>query len=127
LDLLGAPIRLERLVKDISNRDQQVVAIARALLYEPRVLILDEPTSALHVQEIDNLIAVVRRLAESGVATIYVSHRLDEIPLVADSLTVVRDGALAGTLAISEASADTIVTMMLGRNLQESQRDTSAA
>jgi ABC-type sugar transport system ATPase subunit len=127
LDLLGAPIRLERFVKDISNRDQQIVAIARALLYQPRVLILDEPTSALHVQEIDQLIAVVRRLAERGVATIYVSHRLDEIPRVADSVTVVRDGGLAGTLAMADASADEIVTMMLGRNLESGERPVPVA
>jgi ABC-type sugar transport system ATPase subunit len=127
LGLLGVPIGLERRVKDLSNRDQQLVAIARALLHDPRVLILDEPTSALHEREIDQLIGVVRRLAGQGVSTVYVSHRLDEIPRVADSVTVVRDGELAGTLPMARASASEIVEMMLGRNLDQVERPASVA
>jgi ABC-type sugar transport system ATPase subunit len=127
LDLLGVSLDLDTRVRRLSNRDQQIVAIARALVYRPTVLILDEPTSALHVREVDHLIELVRRLAGQGVATIYISHRLDEIPRVADSVTVLRDGKLAGTVPIAAASPTTIVEMMVGRSLARSEAPVSVA
>jgi ABC-type sugar transport system ATPase subunit len=127
LALLGAELDLEQTIGRLSNRDRQVVAIARALLHRPSVLILDEPTSALHLEEIDALIAVVRRLADRGVSTIYVSHRLDEIPRVADSVTVLRDGRLVDTLPIAEANPATIVEMMIGGALREGRSYASVA
>ena len=127
LALLGAAVDLETRVRKLSSRDQQVVAIARALIHRPTVLVLDEPTSALHIREVDHLIGLVRRLAEQGVATIYISHRLDEIPRVADSVTVLRDGRLAGTVPIADASSTRIVEMMLGHALARTSRPVAVA
>jgi ABC-type sugar transport system ATPase subunit len=110
-------VDLDARVSRLSTRDQQLVAIAKALSFGPRVLILDEPTSALVAEDVDTLLALVRRLAAQGVAVIYVSHRLDEIPRVADSVSVLRNGEHVGTLGIRETSPAHIVEMMVGRSL----------
>lgn len=103
---------------DLSPHNQQLVAIARALGDDPRVLILDEPTSALHSSEVDRLLALVRALAAEGTAIIYISHRLDEIPRVANSVTVLRDGRQIATTLWDETDIDTVVAQMLGRTLE---------
>ena len=120
-------LNLDETVGRLSSRDQQLTAIARALLDRPRVLILDEPTSALPSEQVDQLIALVKSLAAQGVAVIYVSHRLDEIPRVADSVTVLRDGQLVDTVATKDTSAGDIVQMMLGRTMSVVQKPVSAA
>jgi simple sugar transport system ATP-binding protein len=97
-----------------------MVEIAKALAFKPKVLILDEPTSSLPAHEVDALLSLVRRLAERGVAVIYVSHRLQELPRVADSLTVFRDGRQVGTVPISQASAERIALMMIGSEWKKS-------
>jgi ABC-type sugar transport system ATPase subunit len=123
LSLVGVDLPLEERVGNLTIRDQQLVAIARALSFDPQVLILDEPTSALSVEQVDHLIALVGRLSAQGVAVIYVSHRLDEIPRVAHSVTVLRDGRLVGTAGIDALSPAQIVEMMLGRaQIQEQAR-----
>jgi ABC-type sugar transport system ATPase subunit len=120
-------IDLDARVSRLSTRDQQLVAIAKALSFSPRVLILDEPTSALVAEDVDALLALVRRLAAQGVAVIYVSHRLDEIPRVADGVTVLRDGEHVGTVGIGEASPARIVEMMVGRSLGQAIHAASSA
>jgi ABC-type sugar transport system ATPase subunit len=128
LGLVGVDLSLDARVSSLAIRDQQLVAIARALSFDPRVLILDEPTSALSVEQVDHLIALVGRLAAQGVAVIYVSHRLDEIPRVAHSVTVLRDGELVGTAGIDALSPSQIVEMMLGRaQVREQTRFREAA
>jgi ABC-type sugar transport system ATPase subunit len=130
LGLVGVNLPVDERVGTLAIRDQQLVAIARALSFDPRVLILDEPTSALSVEQVDHLIALVTRLASQGVAVIYVSHRLDEIPRVAHSVTVLRDGQLVGTSDIASASPSQIVEMMLGRAQAREEtlfRDAAAA
>jgi ABC-type sugar transport system ATPase subunit len=123
LGMVGIDLPLDDRVGGFTIRDQQLVAIARALSFDPQVLILDEPTSALSVEQVDHLIGLVGRLAAQGVAVIYVSHRLDEIPRVAHSVTVLRDGELVGTGGIEELSPARIVEMMLGRaQVQEQTR-----
>ena len=87
----------------------------------PRVLVLDEPTSALASGEVDVLHRVVRRLAEQGQAIIYVTHRLQEIPHVADSVTVLRDGRLIGTITAQEATPARIAKMMIGSDWQRTE------
>lgn len=116
-------IDLDAKVSRLSARDQQLVAIAKALSFRPRVLILDEPTSALVAEDVDVLLDLVRRLASQGVAIIYVSHRLDEIPRVADSVTVLRDGEHVGTVKSTDVSTARIVEMMVGRTLGQTPRD----
>ena len=114
LDMMGVSFDLNEVVSRLNVPEQQLVEIAKALSFHPKVLILDEPTSALPQAEVDHLLALVRRLAETGMAIIYVSHRLQEIPRVADSLTVLRDGRLMGTIPVKEGTPERIASMMIG-------------
>ncbi len=102
-------------LRTLSVAEQQTVEIARAVSLGSRVLILDEPTSSLPASEVQVLLELVRRLAASGMAIIYVSHRMDEIPVVADSVTVVRDGRLVDTRPIAQADTREIVRLMTGK------------
>jgi ABC-type sugar transport system ATPase subunit len=99
----------------LSIGEQQLVEIARAVGQDAKVLILDEPTSSLSAQEGDELITLVRKLAASGVAVIYISHRMDEIHRVADSATVLRDGRLVDTVEIQSTDTRSMFAMMTGR------------
>jgi ABC-type sugar transport system ATPase subunit len=114
LDRLDVDISPHERVGNLSIAEQQMVEIARGLSADPTVLILDEPTSSLAAGEVDVLIDTLRRLAGHGVAIIYVSHRMDEIPRVADSLTVLRDGQLIGTEPARGTSTAEVVQMMTG-------------
>jgi rhamnose transport system ATP-binding protein len=96
---------------------QQLVEIAKALSADVRLLILDEPTAALSDSEIEHLFAVIRRLKARGVAMIYISHRLDELPQIADRVTALRDGSVAGTALLSDVSRADLIRMMVGRDL----------
>jgi ABC-type sugar transport system ATPase subunit len=95
--------------------EQQLVEIAKALSLEARLLIMDEPTSALSVGDVERLHAIIRRLAGAGVAIVYISHRMEEIFDLAETVTVLRDGALAGTFDRDRTTPDTIVRAMVGR------------
>ncbi len=120
LDFLGEPLDVRETVANLSIGQQQVVEIAKALSGRPDLLILDEPTSALAQEEADRLIELVRRLAEvRGLAVIYISHRMDEIPRVADTVTVMRDGAVVANLPVDEASTEGIAALMLGESAGE--------
>lgn len=114
LDMMGASLRMNTLVADLNVSERQIVEIAKALSFKPKVLVLDEPTSSLPQSEVEQLLKLVRQLASNGVAIIYVSHRLQEIPRVADSITVLREGRLIDTIPISAASPDVIAKMMIG-------------
>lgn len=114
LDQLEVKIDLSETVSRLSVAQQQLIEIAKAISFNPRVLVLDEPTSALAASEVDVLHKVVRRLAEQGRAIIYVTHRLQEIPRVADSVTVLRDGRHIGTITAAEATPAVIANMMIG-------------
>jgi simple sugar transport system ATP-binding protein len=111
---IGVGVDVDRPVGSLGAAGQQLVEIARAVWQNPSLLILDEPTSSLAAAEVRQVIDVVRRVAEQGVAVIYVSHRMDEIRQVADTATVVRDGMIVETLPVGTASTREIVTMMLG-------------
>ena len=104
-------------VGTLSVANRQRVEIAKALSQDARVLIMDEPTAALADADIRRLIAVVKRLRERGVGIIYVSHKLPEIFELADRVTVLRDGALIGTRAIGEVTEQSLVAMMVGREI----------
>ncbi|MES2941051.1 MAG: sugar ABC transporter ATP-binding protein [Pseudomonadota bacterium] len=101
-------------VRKLSIAEQQLVEIARGLSFRPRVLILDEPTSSLPASEVEILLRAIRALARCGVAVIYVSHRMDEIQRIADSVTVLRDGHHVATLPIADAPTAGIVRLMTG-------------
>lgn len=126
LEMLGVDIPLLTEVGRLPVGEQQIVEIAKALVDEPKVLILDEPTSALNQTEVEALLALVRRLAASGVAVIYVSHRMQEIPLVADTLTVLRDGTEIATTDVASVTSVQVAELIsgdVGENLELEHRD----
>ncbi|MHB0868882.1 MAG: sugar ABC transporter ATP-binding protein [Chloroflexota bacterium] len=98
---------------------QQIVEIARAITRQVRVLILDEPTSAIGERETEQLFRVLRMLRDRGIGIIYVSHKLSEVFALADRVTVLKDGKLVGTLPTRETDQDTVVRMMVGRELSQ--------
>ena len=114
---LGTPFGPDTLVSTLSIAEQQLVEIARALHRQSRILVLDEPTTALSARETDRLFALVRQLRTEGIALIYISHRMAEVYELADRVTVLRDGSSVGTLEREQMSADAIVQMMVGRSL----------
>lgn len=114
LALLGVDIDPDARVGQLSIADRQVVEIAKSLVARPSVLILDEPSSSLSADEIETLLDVIRRLSTEGVAVIYVTHRLQEIPRVADTVTVLRDGEVVGTRRTEDAPLQRIAEMMVG-------------
>lgn len=116
LTMLGEDLPLWQEVGRLPIAQQQLVEIAKALLDEPRVLILDEPTSALNSREVGALLSLIRRLAAQGVAIIYVSHRMKEIPLVADTLTVLRDGREVQTFDVGDASVEKVAALIAGES-----------
>jgi ABC-type sugar transport system ATPase subunit len=98
---------------------QQLVLIAKALAYESRVIIFDEPTAILTEHETERLFELIRKLRERGVGIIYISHRLEEIFRIADRVTVMRDGEIRGTFPVGEVNRDRIVELMAGKLLVE--------
>ncbi|NJL95030.1 MAG: sugar ABC transporter ATP-binding protein [Anaerolineae bacterium] len=123
LERLKVDIALEMPVSKLDVAQQQIVEIAKALSFEPRVLILDEPTSALAANEVEILHHIVREVAKQGHAVIYVTHRLQEVPLVADSVTVLRDGKVVDTVPVTEATPERIAQMMIGFDWQRTHRE----
>jgi ABC-type sugar transport system ATPase subunit len=114
LEEVGTYIDPKAIVATLSTAKQQLVEIARALSHETRVLILDEPTAALSESEADSLFVVLARLRASRMALLYVSHRLEEVFLLGDRVTVLRDGKYIGTRARQEVTPDEVVSMMVG-------------
>ncbi len=106
-------------VDDLEVAPQQLVAIARALLAEARLLVMDEPTAALASAEVERLFAVIRELRGRGIGVVFVSHRLDEVMAIADRVTVMRDGATLGTWPVSELTRERLVELMVGRPLDQ--------
>ncbi|TVQ40127.1 MAG: sugar ABC transporter ATP-binding protein [Spirochaetaceae bacterium] len=101
-------------VDSLSVGWQQLVEISKAINHDLKVLILDEPTSALSKDEVDQLFRVVRRIRDRGVIVLYISHRLQELPAIADTVTVLRDGDLVGRRTMTETTLAQIVSMMFG-------------
>jgi D-xylose transport system ATP-binding protein len=106
-------------VKNLGVGQQQMVEIAKALSEDARLLILDEPTSALTESEVGALFDILQHLKESGVTCIYISHKLEEFFRIADTLTVIRDGMMVRTMPITEARTEDVIRMMVGREMTE--------
>ena len=117
LERLGVGFGAATPVASLSIAERQLVEIARALAGEARVLVMDEPTTSLSARETDRLFALVRQLRAEGMAIIYISHRMAEIDALADRVSVLRDGASVGTLSRDELTAETLIRMMVGRDL----------
>jgi ribose transport system ATP-binding protein len=116
---LGVDIDPNLAVKSLSVAQRQLVEIAKALSLDASVLIMDEPTSSLTESETAALFEVIRELKRAGVGIVYISHRLDELPQIADRVTVVRDGRLVRTGDFAATTVDDIVVQMVGRSLDE--------
>jgi methyl-galactoside transport system ATP-binding protein/inositol transport system ATP-binding protein len=107
------------LMANLTVAKMQMVEIAKAISYNAKLIIMDEPSSALTEHEEEQLFKIIRKLKESGTSVIYISHRLSEIISIADKVTVMRDGRDVGTENIENISLDQIITMMIGRTMDE--------
>lgn len=119
LDELEHFLPMNALVKDLTIAEQQLVEIARALVDEPRVLIMDEPTSSLTQVDTRNLFRVIRQLKERGVSIVYISHFLEECQAIADSFTVLRDGESVGSGEMDSTTVEEILHLMVGRKIED--------
>ncbi|MDP9025255.1 MAG: sugar ABC transporter ATP-binding protein, partial [Candidatus Eremiobacteraeota bacterium] len=117
LQSLGVNLRAERLVRGLSIADQQVVEIAKALSLNANVLIMDEPTAALSLTEVERLFAIVRSLRERNAAILFITHRLDEVFALTQRLTIMRDGLKVFDAMTADMTIDSIVSKMVGRDL----------
>ncbi len=127
LSRLGIDLDPDARVGGLRVGEQQLVEIAKALSLDARILIMDEPTSALSLAECERLFRIVRQLTASGVAIVYISHRIDEVMQLADRVTVFRDGRHVLTKPIGELDQDRIIAAMVGRALLEADRTDEAA
>jgi ribose transport system ATP-binding protein len=124
LQQMQAVIDPHEMVSRLSMWQMQVVEITKALSFHPKVILLDEPTSALAQNEVQNLFTAIRALREQGVAIIYITHKLQELPQIADTVSVLRDGRLVGTVQMKEVSHKDIIHMMFGEvNVQSRPKD----
>lgn len=114
---LGVSIRPDARMKHLSVAEMQLVDIAKALSNEAKVIIMDEPTSALSDNEVATLFDIIRELKRKGVSIIYISHKLDEIFALSDTITVLRDGQFIATKPASEFTPNSLISMMVGREL----------
>jgi len=114
---LGVNLELKQKARNLSIAQQQMVEIARAISIKARILIMDEPTSSLTLNEVDDLFRLVRRLKENGTAIVFISHRLEELFELADRVTVLRDGSYVDTLSMEGVTRDDLVRMMVGRTI----------
>jgi ribose transport system ATP-binding protein len=107
-------------VSDLTVAKQQMVEIAKALSFNAKILVMDEPTAALTDTEIEELFSIIKQLREKGVGVVHISHRLEELKLISDRVTVMRDGKYIDTLMTRDASIDQIISLMVGRTIYES-------
>jgi ABC-type sugar transport system ATPase subunit len=119
LNRLGAQLDPDRMVKHLTVGEQQIVEIAKALAMDVRILIMDEPSAVLPSHDMDRLYGVIRALRAEGASIIYISHRLEEIFLIADRVTVLKDGRSVMTRPVAETTRAELVNSMVGRELTE--------
>jgi ribose transport system ATP-binding protein len=115
---LGIALPLDRPARRLSVAEQQLVEIAKCLVRQARLIVMDEPTAALTEREIDALFVLIARLKAQGVAFVYISHRLEELPRIADRVTVLRDGRAIETRPLAQLPRDEMIRLMVGRPLE---------
>ena len=125
-DKMGVKINPSTKLGDLTVGKQQMVEIAKAVSRECRLLVLDEPTAALTLPEVEELFKIMNDLRDKGIGMIYISHRMDEINRISDRVTVMRDGEYVGTVNTCDVSKDDIVKMMVGRVIMGDQKEASA-
>lgn len=116
---IGLKVDPDALTRDLTVAEQQVVEIAKALLLDARIFVMDEPSATLSDQEVARLFEIIRDLRAHGMGVIYISHRLDEIFAIADRVTVLRDGEHVATQPVAEVTRDTLIERMVGRTLAQ--------
>jgi len=119
LDQIGAGVSVYQDLSQLNLGQWKVIEIARALSYDPKVLLLDESTAYLNTHEVDALLNVIRGLKERGICIGFVSHHLDEVAQVADMITILKDGAWIGDYAVDEITPDEIGALMVGRDVSQ--------
>ncbi|HBK58016.1 MAG TPA: D-xylose ABC transporter ATP-binding protein [Spirochaetaceae bacterium] len=121
-DMLHVDLDPRVKVGELTIAKQQMVEIVKALSFDARVLIMDEPTSPLNEAEVEELFEIIRHLRAQGVGIVYISHRMDELFRISDRITVLRDGQYMGTFRASETNLDQIISLMVGRKIDETAR-----
>lgn len=116
---LDIDIDPRRKVASLSVSQMQMVEIAKAVSYDSKVIVMDEPTSSLTEKEVDHLFKIIQKLKKNNVAIIYISHKMEEILRISDEVTVMRDGKLIGTKSAKELTTDMIINMMVGRDMSD--------
>ena len=124
-DKMGVKINPSTKLGDLTVGKQQMVEIAKAVSRECKLLVLDEPTAALTLPEVEELFKIMNDLRDKGIGMIYISHRMDEINRISDRVTVMRDGEYVGTVNTAEVTKDDIVKMMVGRVIMGDQKAAS--
>jgi len=125
LEQIGIELDIRKKVKDLSVVQQQIVEIARALQRQSRILVLDEPSAVLGKHDIELLYAVINRLKARGISIIYISHRLEEIFLISDKVTVLKDGRVVDTNQTAELTEEDLVQLMIGHEIEDVFRRSS--
>ncbi len=118
LDHLKLNLRPNAPVRSLSVAEQQMVEIAKTISRQVKVLIMDEPTSALSESEVETLFAIMRELKQNGIGIIFISHRLEEVIHICDRVTVLRDGRHVGDVSVNDVSKDDLIRLMVGRSLE---------
>jgi ribose transport system ATP-binding protein len=119
LDEVGIDLDPARRIDRLGLAEQQMVELAKALFRRARILVMDEPTSALTAREIDRLFDVVRRVTANGAGVVYISHRMQELSRIGDRVTVLRDGRHTGTFRLDDVSLDRLVCLMANRDVRD--------
>ena len=116
-DRLGLNIDTKKIIGKYSVAERQLIEIAKAVSYDAKILVLDEPTSSLTESEVDKLFEIINKLRDQGVGIIYISHKMEEILSISDFVTVMRDGKFIDCKPASELSKDEIIRLMVGRKI----------
>lgn len=119
LDSLGIDLKATMLVGLLSTAQKQVVEIVKALTYQARIVIMDEPTASLSTKEVEMLFGIIERLRSQGVSIIYISHRMEELFRISDRVTVMRDGEYIDTLETAKTNAAELIRLMVGRQISD--------
>ena len=115
---LGLELPLSKTLSELSVAKQQLVAIARALVNDAKLIVMDEPTSALSRGEVESLFSIIRNLKDQGISILFISHKLDELFAISDRFTILRDGKYIGTFGEEELDDDRLISLMVGRKIE---------
>jgi len=126
LNNIGVEINVNDFVENLGTGSQQLVEIARALSIKSKIIIMDEPTSALTSQEIEKLFDVISNLAKNGTSTIYISHKLEEVLTIANRIAVLKDGKLVGRGDVKEFDKNKLISMMVGHDVSQEFRQSTS-